>query len=82
MFDPLALPVSDFIIHFMNRHTRQWIRNVNAYQPLYSTRCGVYVLYYVTQRLYYDSLKDFCNTFSHNVNDNDCAMIRFYHDLQ
>ena len=82
VFDSLALPISDFIIRFMNQHTQQWIRNVIAYQPITSTRCGVYVLYYVTQRLCYRSLKDFCNTFSHNVNVNEHAMIRFHHDLQ
>ena len=81
VFDSLALPVSDFIIRFMNRHSRQWICNQVAYQPVTSTRCGVYVLYYVTQRLYYSSLKDFCRTLSANVNVNERAMTRFYDSL-
>ena len=82
VFDSLALPISNKVIQFMNQHTTKWQTNSKAYQDLLSTQCGAFVLYYITQRLRYDSFKDVCSTFSHNVRDNELMIRNFYYALK
>ena len=82
VFDPLATPMSDRCIQYMNRHTVKWCWNRTMVQHPLSAQCGVYVLYYVTQRLYYDSLYEFCQTFSNDLADNEIVMSYFYRSLQ
>ena len=78
VFDSLALPLSDSVIRFMNKHSRKWIKNSQVYQHPLSMQCGVYVVYYVTQRLYYSTLHEFCKTFSLNVTENERLIAKFY----
>ena len=78
VFDPLATPMSDRLIHYMNQHTRKWTWNRTMVQHPLSPQCGVYVVFYVTQRLYYNSLNEFCQLFSHDLNKNELSMSRFY----
>ena len=82
VFDSLAYPLCNAVIRFMNRHTRHWTFNRLSYQYPLSPTCGVFVLYYVTQRLYYDSLKQFCNTLSTDMFVNERLMHKFYLSLQ
>ena len=82
VFDSLAFPLCNAVIRFMNKHTRQWTFNRLAYQHPFSPSCGVFVLYYVTQRLYYDSLNHFCNTLSTDISVNERMMQNFYKSLQ
>lgn len=81
VFDSLATPTSDRLIQFMNHHTKKWIQNSAAYQHPLSAQCGVYVLFYVTQRMYYDSLQQFCNSFTTNLATNEILMSNFYKSL-
>lgn len=78
VFDPLALPLSDKLIRFMNRHSWKWTTNHRTFQHPLSAKCGVYAIYYITQRLYYSSLSDFCQTFSTDVNVNEKRISNFY----
>lgn len=78
VFDSLATPTSDAIIRFMNKYSRKWTTNSLAYQHPLSSQCGAYVLYFVTQRLYYSSLEDFCKTFTLDTLLNEKMMSDFY----
>ena len=78
VFDPLSLPISNTLIRFMNSHSWKWITNYQTFQHPLSAKCGVYAIYYITQRLYYSSLSDFCQTFSNDVNVNEKLMTKFY----
>ena len=78
IFDSLATPISDRLIRFMNAHSTKWTRNTMMLQHPLSTRCGIYVLYYVTQRMYYDSLRHFIKSFSHSLEKNEMLMSHFY----
>lgn len=78
VFDSLALPISNTIIRFMNLHTRQWKSNKKAFQHPLSAKCGVYIIYYVTKRLLYPSLDEFCKSFSVNPVINEHKMLNFY----
>ena len=82
VFDSLATPLSNHVIQFMNRHTRQWKTNRAMFQHPSSRQCGVYVLYFMTQRLNYPSLSAFCQSFSSNLKDNERMMRQFYRTLQ
>lgn len=79
IFDSLALPLCDSTIRFMNKHSRNWQRNRLSFQHPLSAQCGVYVIYYVTQRLYFSSLTDFTETtLSNDVSHNERLMSSFY----
>ena len=82
VFDSLALPLSNHVIQFMNQHTVKWKTNRQMFQHPQSTQCGVYVLYYVTQRLNHVSLHSLCQTLSSNLTQNEKSMSRFYRRLQ
>jgi len=82
IFDSLALPNCDYVTRFMNRHSRKWIRNALAYQHPLSSTCGAYALYFVMQRLHYDSLHDICKHFSHDTLVNEKRIRNFYKSLQ
>ena len=78
VFDSLALPLSDRLIRFMNYHTTKWTRNTTMLQHPLSAQCGIYVLYFVTQRMYFDSLSDLLSTFSPCLLENERLMYLFY----
>lgn len=78
VFDSLALPLSDRLIRFMNNHTTKWTRNTTMLQHPLSAQCGIYVLYFVTQRLYADSLSDLISIFSPSLLENERLMYQFY----
>ena len=78
VFDSLALPLSDRLIRFMNYHTTKWTRNTTMLQHPLSAQCGIYVLYFVTQRLYTDSLSDLISIFSPSLLENERLMYQFY----
>ena len=81
VFDSLATPLSNHVIQFMNRHTRKWKTNQRMFQHPSSRQCGVYVLYFITQRLNYPSLHAFCQTFSMKLSENERMMRQFYRQL-
>ena len=82
VFDSLATPVSNHVGRFMNRNTRQWKVNRTMVQHPLSSQCGAYVLYFVTQRLKFNSLRDLCHSFSFNLDENERRMRAFYRHEQ
>ena len=66
VFDSLAVPLSNHVIRFMNRHTRQWKTNRTMFQHPKSSQWGAYVLYFII-RLKVMSLREMCLTFSSNL---------------
>ena len=82
VFDSLATPLSNHVIRFMNQHTTQWKTNHRMFQHPTSSQCGAYVLYFITQRFKYESLRELCLTFSTNLKQNERMIRRFYHQLQ
>lgn len=82
VFDSLAIPPCNSIIRFMNKHSRIWQQNRQSFQHPLSSRCGVYVIYYVTQRINFSSLRDFTETvFSTNTTENERLMQNFYNKI-
>ena len=51
VFDSLGLPLSNFMIRWLNRFTKSWRYNPKIYQPLLSDKCGAYAIYYILNRL-------------------------------
>lgn len=82
VFDSLALPLSNHVIQFMNRWTRSWRTNRTMFQHPSSKQCGVYVLYFITQRLKYSTLTRFCQSLSFSLLENERKMRAFYRTLQ
>ena len=77
IFDSFALPVSDQTIRFMNAHSRKWTMNRISFQHPLSSKCGAYAVYYITKRLTYSSLSEFCKTFSFNLLENERRISKF-----
>ena len=82
VFDSLASPLSNHIIRFMNTWTRHWVTNSNMYQHPLSQACGIFVIYHLTNRLYYPSLSTVLQTFSANMIENECIMSAYYRRFQ
>ena len=78
VFDSLATPLSNDVIRFMNQHTIRWTTNRVMVQHPTSSQCGAYVLYFITQRLKYASLRELCLTFSSDLLQNERMIRRFY----
>ena len=78
VFDPLASPLSNHVMRFMNRWTRRWMTNHNMYQHPRSHACGVFVLYHLLNRLCYPSLTALLQTLSPNPMENEIIMSAFY----
>lgn len=79
LFDSLVVPPSGYLIRFMNRHCRQWVRNRLMYQHPASSYCGVYVLLHVLNRHKYSTLKHFCEaTFTPSLFSNECLVTAYY----
>ena len=82
VFDSLATPLSNSVIQFMNQHARKWNMNRVMVQHPMSTQCGAYVLYFVTQRLKYNSLSELCHTFTSDWDKNERMVRALYHHVQ
>ena len=66
----------------MNLWARKWETNsVMVQHPLAHT-CGIYVIYYLTQRLYSASMSELMQTWSAHLDKNEVLMHDFYHRLQ
>ncbi len=78
VFDSLAMPLSLNLQRWLNSHTKKWtMSNLTLQNPL-SPTCGAYVLFYIMNRLKYDSLKSCIASFTNNVIKNDAIVKRFY----
>ena len=52
IFDSLALPLSNTLIHWMNHFTRSFTSNYLTYQHPLSATCGAFALYFILHRLH------------------------------
>ena len=82
VFDPLATPLGNHVIRFMNTWARSWLTNSNMYQHPHSRSCGVFVLYHLANRLCYPSLSAVLQTLSVIPLENEVIMSAFYRRLQ
>ena len=82
VFDPLASPLSNHVIRFMNSWSRQWVSNSNMYQHPLSHACGVFVLYHLTNGLCYPPPSALLQTLSANSVENEIIMSAFYRCIQ
>ena len=51
VFDSLAMPLSQPLIHWLNRFTRSFRKSHLSYQHVLSSKCGAFVLFYILHRL-------------------------------
>lgn len=51
VFDPLGRAVSNFLIRWLNQHTKRWTTSRRLYQHPLSDKCGGYAVYYILHRL-------------------------------
>lgn len=80
VFDSLALPLSNFLIRWLNRFTRSFTVNNITYQHPLSSTCGAFALYFVLHRL-----KDphcMTNAFDVNLYENSKRIFDFYYKLK
>ena len=82
VFDSFALPLNTFTENWLNKFTRKWKCNTQAYQHPSSALCGAYVLYFILNRQKYSDYKSFLKTFSTDANVNDRMIDEFYKSLQ
>ncbi len=82
LFDSLALPVSNFIIRWMNKFTRKWKTNGTAYQHPMTTTCGAFVIFYVLKRLSYKDFLSFKNVFTLKPYKNENTVLSFFYKLK
>ena len=82
VFDSLALPISNFIIRWMNRFTRKWKTNGTAFQHPTSGTCGAFSLFYVLKRLSFPNYTTFKTLFTLKPHENECKVLRYFHSLK
>ena len=82
VFDPLATPLSNTVIQFMNMWARKWVTNSVMVQHPLAHSCGIYVIYYLTHRLCTASMSELMQTWSANLAKNEVLMYDFYRRLQ
>ena len=51
VFDSLGLPLSNYLIRWLNRFTKSWTYSRKIYQPLLSDKCGAFAIYFILNRL-------------------------------
>ena len=51
VFDSLGLPLSNYLIRWLNQFTKSWQYNRKIYQRFGSDKCGAYAIYYLLNRL-------------------------------
>ena len=81
VFDSLSSPVSLRLQQWMNRHTKKWTTSKLVLQNPLAPTCGAYVLYFVLNRLYCNSLSTCVSLFSPNVKANDAMMLQYFTSL-
>ena len=77
VFDSLGLPLSNFLIRWLNRFTKSWRYNRKTYQRLSSDKCGAFVIYFLLHRL-----EKKTPTFSDSLAANDQLVNMFYQILK
>ena len=80
IFDSLALPLSNRLVRWMNAFCFSFRRNSLAYQHPLSARCGVYVLYFVLNRLHDPNCMSL--KFGESLSENEERVMKFYHKLK
>ena len=76
VFDSLALPLSNYLIRWLNQFTKSWQYNRKRYQPLGSDKCGAFTIYYILNRL-----QGKTPSFTDSPAANDELVSIFYHTL-
>ena len=51
VFDSLGLPLSNYLIRWLNQFTKSWQYNRKIYQHISSDKCGAYAIYFILNRL-------------------------------
>lgn len=83
VFDSLALPLSTHLLKWLNNFTYgRWKRNKMAVQHPLSSICGVYVLYFILNRLQRTSLHSIMGEFGKTTSMNDEKMLTFFSSLK
>ena len=82
LFDSLAVTNNVILSQWLNRFTHRWKRNDCIYQNPLSATCGAYVLYYCLNRLNFDSLQSFLQTFTKSPLVNDTLVLDFFNVLE
>lgn len=82
VFDSLTLPISNFIIRWMNRFTRKWKTNGTAYQHPTSATCGAFVIFYVLKRLSFQNFLTFKNLLTLKPHENERRVLLYFHSLK
>ena len=77
VFDSFALPLSNTLIRWMNRHTRRWWCNPLTLQHPLSATCGAFALYYAFHRF-----KEKTVTFYKTFHDNEKLVMLFHDSLK
>lgn len=82
IFDSFGRFPNNYIQHWLNTYSRKWYYNTRIVQPLLSTSCGLFCLYFIYYR-YYNSklcLNQFINNlFSYNVYENEFNVNQLYY---
>lgn len=82
VFDSLALPISTFLLRWLNSFTKSWTRNKVTVQNPLSASCGAFVLFYTLTRMKKENMNQCLNIFSSNLYVNDKLMLQFVKDLK
>ena len=82
LFDSLALVPNIPTQQWLNKHTRQWKRNLLPVQHPDSASCGAFVVYFILNRLHVRRFESFNQKFSINPHVNERLVRNFYNDLK
>lgn len=82
LFDPLALPVSNHLIRWLNGFTVKWKTNNRSFQHPLSTLCGSFVLYFILNRLHVSDFERITALFTSSAFANEQFARKFYSALK
>ena len=82
LFDPLALPVSNNLIRWLNGFTVKWKTNKRSFQHPLSTTCGSFVLYFILNRLHVSDFERITTLFTSSPFANEQFVRMFYSALK
>jgi hypothetical protein len=83
VFDSLTTPVSIHLARWLNTFTNaRWKRTPRIIQHPLSAICGVYVLYFILNRLKVKSAKSIMKQFGSSTFANDKAMLDFFSSMR
>ena len=82
LFDSLAIPVSGYLIRWLNRFCNKWKTNNKSFQHALSTMCGAYVLYFILNRLHVKDFETITAVFSPLSRVNESFVDAFYCSLK